>query len=320
MARQQKSGQSGGNPRFVSAGMQWKSGWKTSEMLSELCCVQGFANLSSDPPFFAYYEDVPGPLDIVPASGFFLAAIFGVSTTDDSVIIRQGQVDNEGYEIGFVENTPGESIDIYFSVGDGAALTTVTRTVALYTADQQQLLGPTRFFAIMAAFSPPTAGFPNGVIGLSVYESDTSLVTATAAMSNPYVNSTPGMRVGASYGVNERLVPPNCLAGFVGGTAEFLEDGSGFRLQVATLVRDWADDVQDAQRIVTVANTASVTALVNTNGYRIDLASPRTPAPDPLPDFIGATPLPQVTSPSGEDALIIDCAALRLGPISYPYV
>lgn len=301
MAVQEKAGQAGGNPRFKGAGRLWKSGWKSPTAQQELCCV---GNFQSSPD--VWYQN-PNVLPLVPASGFFVGAVVGVSDSSVSgLIASNGDTPNEGWNLRFAPSGPN-AVDLIFEMGDGGAFTSVSVTVLLYTEDEEQLLGTdTRYFAVLAGYAPQDT-IVNGQLAIAVGDPG-SIGTSPndeAAPAGPYVNSTPFFYAGG--GPRGILTPPNCLAGLVGGRAILLDTTIGATL--ADIADEWASMILDAGRMTPVPDVFGTPGFANEHGYGIRLASPGTAAPDPWLDFIDAEALTLIQD---GDPLITSCAPLLL--------
>lgn len=307
--------QAGGNIRFRGPGSQWKTSWKGRQMFSELCCVQGFGSDLAGQS----YENTNGPLSIIPANGFFLGVVLGVSTVPGSpqLIASNGNVANEGWRLTMfsqltADGQPGVGFNFTFFDGAGAALALITSDgTALYTAEQAQLLGPARIISLLVGLEPPSGSFPNGEAAMVAGESD-----ASGVLGSVYVNSAPYLRVGRDGA--DVYEAPNCIAGIVGGEALFTE--GQVVAQVGELKEQWDDAIVAAGGVVEVPDTF-VPGTSNQNGWRITEGGAGIVAPNPLPDFVDAEPLVYANVQPIADDLAAGCISpLVLGPLSYPYV
>jgi len=295
--------QSGGNPRFKSAGSLWKSSWKGRVPFTEMCCIEGF---DSDPQVAAaLYLDFGGALPIVPANGFWLGAVVGVAVSPPGAaqtIAKNGSIANEGWTLTMSDAgdsaTGVERVNFTFTVFGGAgAVATVTLNfpIALTLLEAQLGISKT-YFRIFAWFLPPPDGGAFGSINLNV---EGFLSSGSVALSAAYVNSAPSLRVGADSGGGPAITTPNCLHGLVGGDGVANGDDADMTLTAAA----WRAQVALEHQIV-AAPTTVLPGLVADNGWRANSpALPVAAAPNPLEPFVGAVDLVQIGK-----GLTVDCS------------
>lgn len=295
--------QAGGNVRFRGPGSLWKSSWKGRRPFSQMCCVSGFGPTITD----QYYVNDNGPLPIVPANGFFLGALVGVSQipTGTEVIARNGNVANEGWRLSMfsqltIDGGPGVGFNFTFFDGAGVALALVSANGApLWTEDEQQFFGPERILFAFVGYEPPSGSFPNGEAAML-----TLFSSASGALAAPYVNSDPRLSVGRD-GLDV-LEAPNCLVGLVGGEALFNE--GAIVAETISLAIQWLLAMEAAGEFLEVPNNIGLTGFANLNGWRIvGNAGPGSSAPNPLPDFVDSEPLVYANAQPPAGDLTIDC-------------
>jgi len=299
------SKQVGGGPRFHGPGSLWKSSWRGRAPFSQICCVQGFgADI-----FGQYY--IGAPVEIVPASGFFLGVLVGVSEIPAGTepIVRNQDAGNPisaGWRLAMFPQlaadgiTPG--VGFNFTIYDGGGVPLVSLATAagepLYTATEQQFYGPSKLIEVFVGFEPPSGSFPDGQAVLLASSSSDSGV-----LSGPYVAGASVLTVG-----REDLAAfsaPNCIAGIVAGQAQFGE--AAVIAQSLALAQGWAAAILDAGQVVAVPDTG-ITGFTNTNGWRVVTnASAGSPAPNPLDDFIDANPLSYANGDPLANDLTIGC-------------
>lgn len=310
------SEQAGGRARFTGPGRQWKSGWRGRTIYSEICCASGFA---TDVAGQFYENDTALPL--VPADGFFLGAVVGVSEepAGNEPIAVNGNVANEGYElVMFSQAATGGApgVGFTFRVFGGAGLVgtaTTSAGVPLYTAAEAQLLGPTRLVVVMATFAPPSGSFPNGQVAIQ-----TRSGSGVDTLSGAYVNSDPRLVVGVNGA--DAFSAPNCIAGLVGGELLFTE--GQLVAETTTLRDDWTRAIQSASRVVAVPDEQAWAGFANLGGWRFEGVAPFTAAPDPLPSFVGLSDdlIYGNTDPLAR-SLDIGCVSpVQVEALQYPFV
>jgi hypothetical protein len=291
--------QAGGNTRFRGPGSLWKTGWKGRQPFSQGCCVEGFASDLGG----QFYENSNGPLDIVPADGWFTGVLVFVAEppTGTALVARNGNVADEGWRITMFDmsGTAGEpAVGFNFSVFDGggvAAAAITTNPILLRNLDEA---GGSVGIALFAIFQPPSLTFPDGGIWHN-YSS------TTVGLSAPYVNTDPELFVGREN--LDVFAPPNCISGLVGGEADWPDANLGRAIATAN---QWRADIQEANQVVEVTNQHEL-SLVNQNGWRIsgDSTSPFFPAPNPWPDFVGSEDLVYGTAQPPGRNLTTGCTA-----------
>lgn len=295
----------------------WKTSWRGKAPFTEMCCIGGF----TDPFPNQFYEDAGGALDIVPASGFFLNAIVGVSAPPDGeeVIARNGGVAAEGWEL--VMFDPGlafPAVNFRFRVFDGVGPVEVTVFGTPGFSLDPSFVNPSGFFnfpdrvffRISCAFFVPGSpvGGAFGAIAISVEGRDSTAPTLAAA----YVNTTPLLLVGSD--TLRAFEDPNCIHGVAGGTAPW-SSGAVFPVtahqwagSVAPLSNSLIGTISDggSYQLEPMPDPSSL-GVVNTNGWRANYPElPTGDAPSPFLPFIGATPLLYANGPPS-GALTVSC-------------
>jgi hypothetical protein len=276
----------GGNVRFRGPGRSWKSSWRGRTIFSELCCVHGFENI-------VFYQNASGPLDIVPASGFFLGALVGVAEPPAgvAVIARNGDPLN-GWQLDMIDNSGawGAGVSFRYTVYDGANIAAQVVTPLVSLANVGGIGPPKLFVDVMVAFYQPALFPPDGMIAIAIG----GALMGSEALAAPYANANPQLLVGRD--VDElgadTFDSPNCISGLVGGTAPWTDQ------TLAAVSGQWRDaltaggDTTAAPGQMVEVPTTSVPGMVNTNGWRIPGGSvPGAAAPSPLAGFIGAEAL-----------------------------
>lgn len=291
-------------------------------MFSEICCVGGFG----DPPTGQLYRNANGPLDIVPANGWFLGALPLVTEppTADVVIARNGGIANigdEGWTLEMFDDSvaAGEpAVGFRFTVFDGAGVAATVETAGVGYLRNLDIIGGAIAFPLMLGFAPVSATFPNGAISISGIASGNPAVPLAA----PYVNNSPALRLGSNGALaGAPFALPNCISGIVGGEAAWSEGSGPFLSELDAVRLDWVDAIVTASQVVEVPAT-SLPGLVNQNGWRIEAgATPFSVAPDPLEDFVDSEPL-EYENPDPDATLSIGCSApFTIYPenIQFPY-
>jgi hypothetical protein len=277
-----------------------------------MCWFQGF----NDGIVTAqWYEDTGGVLPLDPANGFFIAAVVGIAVVPSNfeVIARNGDVANEGWELRAVNSgvnpvTGNPLLSFDFRVYDGAVVTaTVTAGPFEIAPEIEPQLGVSQIlFRVFAWFDTPDGGAPNGTINIRA-EDQTGLVGVGAALTNPYVNTTPFFRVGAATIVSTALTLPNCIHGIVGG------DGIPAGATDATLAGPylaWLASVKAESQIVAPLPDLGIPTLLSSNGWRANnpFLGPGD-APDPVIPFLGPVDLDFVFAAGGfRPPLTVACA------------
>lgn len=293
--------QSGGNPRFKSAGTLWKSSWRGRVPFTEMCWFQGFSQEISG----NWYQDLGGVLPLVPANGFFVGAVVGIATppsgpSSEAVIASNGNVANEGWELvafagpPFPDGTP--TVGFAFRVFDGAGIAAQSATPALAIFTDPQLGVDQIVYRVWAWFEPPSVGFTDGAIEILA---ETSL-GGLAPLSAPYVNSDPRFFMGVGSGLRPFSLP-NCIHGVVGGDGVPVGSQSNMRI----LGGRWQEQIgpyfnasgpEPEYQIVAPDGGILVPSLNPTDGWRANnppVISNQGPeaAPNPMPPFIGSVDL-----------------------------
>jgi len=332
--------QSGGNPRFKSAGTQWKSSWKGRVPFTEMCCIDGFnqSGITGN-----WYQDLGGVLPLVPASGFFISAVVGIGSlplpggSGTAVIASNGNVAGEGWELvafdGALTPAGDPTVGFAFRVYDGVGITAVVLQggAGVYAIEnnsgggiEPQLGVDQLLFRIFAWFEAPGA-FTDGAINIAVEGTSQGPMVALAA---PYVNTDPRFFMGVGQGLNPFLAP-NCIQGLVGGDGipsgtTVADMDSVIAGDVPTDFPGWIHEVglgftqlgdnqfDDAAENQIVAPTGGtfVPTLSPTNGWRANNPALSVGlAPDPLAPFLGAVSLtPAFPLVFPRDTLTVACA------------
>lgn len=287
-------------------------------MFTEMCCVEGFSDAFPN----QFYQDAGGALDIVPATGFFLNAIVGVSAPPDNeeVIARNGSVASEGWELVMFDPGVGTpSVNFRFRVYDAGGPIEVIPTGS-FSLDPTAVLNPGLtnfpdriFFRISCAFYP--AGGSGGAFGTIQIRVEGFSFTA-AALTAAYVNTTPLLLVGSD--TLRAFEVPNCIHGIAGGTCTWPVGDISF----LPTVDAWAASVGPYDISSPTAGFVSDTGsyqlepmpdplsvgVTNTNGWRANYPElPQGDAPSPFLPFIGATPLLYANGPPS-GALTVTCS------------
>lgn len=263
--------------RFQGSGGLWKSSWRGQTPYTEMCC---FADFNFDIAG-QFYESPLGLLPIVPAAGFFMGIVVGLSEMPGGTepLVQNGNVANEGYRVDIVP-IDATNFNFVFTVFDGAGAAAVATAPGTIEGLSQGFVDRV-LFRLFLAFIPPDGGNPDGQI-LAV--SDTGGSAGLAPLSAPYVNTAPQLRVGRVTG--SALLAPSCIHGIVAGTAPWAALGNV--LGVAGL---WRDQVELEYQIVEVPDSDPPVPIVNTNGWRANNPVLGPVAPSPLLPFVGAASL-----------------------------
>jgi hypothetical protein len=277
--------------------------WKGKAPLTESCCIEAFDAGAQ------VYEEPGGALDIVPASGWFIATAVKVTSlpTGPQTILRNGNVIGEGWELVMDAGLNQDQIDFRLTVN--AVTSEVNVDFPTAVLENLQLIHGSDFglwYRVFAWFYPP-GSLLGGVNGAFRIRAENFSATSDTSMVAPYVNSSPDLFAGLT------LEDPNCIMGLVGGNG-VLGDGTDDMPSVAiawsaevgpyeVLSDVISDYTTAAYQIVAVPDITGLGNIVNTNGWRP--APPPGVAPNPLEPFIGVPPLVYAIDP-GPD-LRVDC-------------
>lgn len=281
------STQVGGNSRFRGAGSLWKSAWKGRRPLSDFDCIEGFgAGVAGQ-----FYENVNGPLPLVPANGFILGAAVAVAElpTGNDPIVYNGGALTEGWELVMFDATVDPELPLLgfsFRVYDGAALAAAAvQTVDFRSVGTQDGFIPALTVFAVAGFAAPGGASPQGQVNLRVGVGTGSIADLTSPYSNPSPFLAVGRRSTSAFGA------PNCILGVVGGEAPFAVGvGPSGISTLGEFQQRWQESCLAAGQIVEIPQVGGLApVVVNQHGWRAP--SQRGPAPSPLEDFVGAEPL-----------------------------
>lgn len=272
--------------------MLWKTPWGKRAPYSEMPYFVGFDTDSNA----QFYAANPDPITIDPVSGAAFGFVVAMNAPPAGFlgeVIAQSGDPNEGWEL-MVEDLGGgdlRTIGFTFRVfgGAGEVGSAVSANVFLANVNPPEAPSP--------VFVPIIAGF----IGTAQFGGDGAVFIVTpnqgagapgaglytqGALSAPYVNTNPILRVGVNASGMQAFVLPNGVHGLVGAKATWPAVAAGPAVEMYDA---WYPSIITAQQIVALP-AGTVTPGVQT-GWRAPLQPSGSAAPLSVDPFVGAAQL-----------------------------